>query len=150
MAISNIFIMNVLRNEKNFLGVYSSNELENIFLNEEQNGIIINLSDKYDVGSHFIAVYRKADSLIYFDSLALNILTEDICRFLKKHNSIIKFYNYRIQPLYSDLCGYYCISFILAMKNMSINMFYKQFYLKNNAICTNDVLVLQLINRMNK
>jgi len=143
MSLSNIQINNFMRLvDPQFLGVYASNELDNLLLSNGQS-VIVNLSKHNEPGMHFVAFYRKNSELIFFDSLAIFLLPLGIKTFIKNQKLSVVFNELRIQPAFSKYCGYYCILFILLIKTLPFKQFLDIFDYNNLRL--NDIIVLQLL-----
>jgi hypothetical protein len=128
--------------DEKFVGVFSSDQLPQVKLKTGES-VIINLSDSEEVGTHFVAAFKKAQHIIYFDSLALNVVTDDIEDFLNLHRKII-YLRRRLQPLSSIYCGYYCIAFIIKMKSNTLMQFHRLFQ-KTWNLSKNDKIILDIV-----
>ena len=60
--LSNVFINNLLKDEKYFSGTYSKDQIPLI---EDKKSIIFNLQSSYEKGSHWVGLSRK-NNVIYF------------------------------------------------------------------------------------
>lgn len=125
-----------------FKGVVSADELHTIQLKNKE-CCIINLSRVHEIGTHFVALSRKGSSLIYFDSLGLDIFQPDISNYLLSQPYNIKYIQKRIQPYDSKLCGYYCVLFCLTHNLIKIEDFFTFFSLTD--LYFNDISVLELL-----
>ena len=77
---SNIFINNLLKDYKNFIGCFSKAQIPLI---ENNKSIIVNLQNSYEPGSHWIAL-KRVDNVIYvFDSFGIGYLPIGILKYLK-------------------------------------------------------------------
>ena len=126
--ISNFKINEILKNNKNYIGTFSKNNVP-IFKNNEST--LVNLADSNDVETHWIAMKFYNNKLYYFDSYGISY-TPDVIRKQYPNSKIITNI-YRIQSNSSNECGIFCIMFIQSnIKNESdyIN-FLLQFH-KNN------------------
>jgi hypothetical protein len=149
MAISNIFITELLYRSKLFKGVYSSNEKTPKLLHNES--IIFNLSEKNKKGTHFIAACMKRKKIIMFDPLNMfAIIPEPICNYIRSHNVPIENNNFPIQAYSSDYCGYFCIAFVLLYNSLSLDEFLNLFYSDEHLLSLNDVIVLKIIYKILK
>ena len=106
--LSNIFINNLSKNYKNFIGCYSKDQ---IALIENNKSILINLQNSYEPGSHWIALKRVNNTIFVFDSFGIGYLPIGIFKLFKNFKIIINFY--RIQDISSNLCGMFCVFFNL-------------------------------------
>lgn len=94
-----------------FKGVYSSDNIPHF----TDNFILVcNLSNFNEIGTHFITLAKLDGELIFFDSLALNWVNNNLKTYINKvaANSI-SVLNNAIQPIQSHGCGAYCIFFVL-------------------------------------
>ena len=78
--LSNIFINNLLKDYKNFIGCYSKDQIKLI---ENNKSIIINLQNSNQPGSHWIVLKRVKNSIYIFDSFGIGYLSVCILRHLK-------------------------------------------------------------------
>ena len=95
--LSNIFINNLLKKYKNFIGCYSKDQ---ILLIENNKSIIIDLNNSYEQGSHWIALKRVNNTIFVFDSFGIGyipIATFDVFKNFKIITNI-----YRIQDISSN------------------------------------------------
>ena len=100
--------------------------------------MIINLQNSNQPGSHCIALKRVNNVIYVFDSFGIGYLPIGIFKVFKKFKIITNIY--RIQDISSNLCGMYCILFVLyniKSKNDFINfltLFSSNDFLKNELI----------------
>ena len=66
--LSNIFINNLLKDEKSYLNTFSKDEIPLI---ENNKSIIFNLQNSNQPGSHWIALSSKNKSIFIFDSFGI-------------------------------------------------------------------------------
>ena len=104
---SNIFINNLLKDYKNFKGCYSKDQIKLIGDNK---GMIINLQDSNQPGSHWIALKRVKNTIFLFDSFGVGYIPIGISKVYKNYKIITNIY--RIQDISSNLCGMFCVLFI--------------------------------------
>ena len=94
-------------------------------------------------GSHYVALYFNGIDFIYFDPFGLECWNKYIIDFIKEKNHHLLYYsNVQIQGIFSLFCGYYCLSFLLAMnEGKSISEFQRMFsshdFKMNEYICVN-------------
>ena len=105
--LSNIFINNLLKDYKNFIGCCSKDQIKLI----ENKSIIINLNNSYEPGSHWIALKRVRNAIFLFDSFGVGYIPMTIFKVFKNFKIIANIY--RILDISSNLCGMFCILFIL-------------------------------------
>ena len=128
--LSNIFINNLLKDEKSYLDTFSKNEIP---LLENNKSLIFNSKNSNQTGSHWIALSRK-DSIFIFDSFAIGYVPKNIYEIYKNFNIITNIY--RIQDLNNILCGLFCL-FNVNSKNKFIeflNLFNVNEYIKNELV----------------
>ena len=105
---SNIFINNLLEDYKNFIGCFSKDQIPLIKNNKI---IIITLNNSKEPGSHWISLKRVNNTIFVFDSFGIGYLPINIFKVFK--NFQITTNIYRIQDITSNLCGMFCVLFIL-------------------------------------
>ena len=110
--LSNIFINNLLKDEKSYLDTFSKDE---ILLIENNKSLIFNLENSNQSGSHWISLSRKNNNIFIFDSFGIGHIPKNIYEIYKNFNIITKIY--RIQHINSNLCGLFCALFCLYKVN---------------------------------
>ena len=105
---SNIFINNLLKYYKNFKGCFSKDQIKLIGDNKS---MIINLQDSNQPGYHWIALKRVKNTIFLFDSFGVGYIPIGIFKVYKNYKIITNIY--RIQDFSSNLCGMFCVLFIL-------------------------------------
>ena len=81
---------------------------------------VINLDEYAAIGTHWIALFCKRREIVYFDSFAIENVSEEIKEFIG--NKSLKANIFQVQPNDSVMCEYYCIGFIdfmLAAKRLA-------------------------------
>ena len=73
--------------------------------------MIINLQDSNQPGSHWIASKRVNNTIFVFDSFGIGDIPVGIFKVYKNYKIITNIY--RIQDISSNLCGMFCVLFIL-------------------------------------
>ena len=132
--LSNIFINNLLKNEKSYLNTFSKDEVSLI---ENNKSLIFNLQNSNLSGSHWCSLSRK-DNIFIFDSFGVGHILKNIYNIYKNFNIITNIY--RIQHINSNLCGLFCILFCLYKVNSKdkfiefLNMFNVNNYIKNELV----------------
>ena len=132
--ISNFKINEILKNDKNYTGTFSKDNVPILKNNESS---IVNLANYEEIGSHWVC-YKKIDKKIfYFDSYAVSFKPDIIKNQYPKHKFICNIY--RIQSIDSNQCGRYCILFIKA--NIQNESDYIKFLLQfhKNNLKKNDI-----------
>ena len=133
--LSNIFINNLLKNEKYYLSTFSKDE---ILLIENNKSLIFNLQNSNQPGSHWIALSRKDNNIFIFDSFGIGHILKNIYEIYKNFNIITNIY--RIQHINSNLCGLFSILFCLYKVNSKnkfiefLNLFNVNEYIKNELV----------------
>ena len=133
--LSNLFIINLLKDNKNFSGCFSK---DRIILLDNNKSLIYNLQNSNQKGSHWCSITRKNNTIYIFDSFGIGEIPSKIYKIYKKFKIITNIY--QIQHITSILCGLYSILFILydvKNKNDFINfltLFNKSNFLKNELI----------------
>ena len=131
--LSSIFINNLLKNEKSYLGTFSKDEIP---LKENNKSLIFNLQNSNQTGSHWIALSRNSKNVFIFDSFGVGHIPKKIYKIYKRFNIITNIY--RTQDINSNLCGLFCILFCLYKVNS-----------KNKFIEFLNFLTLMIILKMN-
>ena len=142
-GISNIYIDNLMNKiSKTFWGTFS---IDNIpLIKNDIFSVIVNLSKQNEKGTHFIAVSSRKNRIIYFDSLGNQNIDITFKKYLKKYKKQIIYSNFQLQNLFSNHCGFFCISFILCMENnISLENFLKIFNRKN--LYLNDYICIEIV-----
>ena len=106
--LSNIFINNLLKNEKSYLNTFSKDEIPLI---ENNKSLIFNLQNSNQTGSHWISLSRNNKNIFIFDSFGVGYIPKNIYEIYKNFNIITNIY--RIQHINSNLCGLFSILFCL-------------------------------------
>ena len=105
--ISNFKINEILKDDKNFIGAFSK---DNVSILKNNESTIVNLADSFNKGTHWIAMKFIYNKLFYFNSYGIEFIPDII----KKQNDKIMTNIYRIQSIDSNECGKFCILFIEA------------------------------------
>ena len=111
-----IQILEYYKNEPRFNGVFSRNNLPKLRMDV---AYVINLDEYADVGTHWIALFCNRNEIVYFDSLGVEYIPEEIKEFIGNKN--IKTNIFWVQEN-NSMCGYFCIGFIdfmLASKTLT-------------------------------
>ena len=113
--ISNFKINEILKNNKNYIGTFSK---DNVPILKNNQSTIVNLANSNDKGSHWIGMKYVDKKLFYFDSYGIQYIP-DIVKNQYSNDKIITNI-YRIQSNSSNECGKFCIMFIQSnIKNES-------------------------------
>ena len=132
--ISNLKIDEILKNDKNYIGTYSK---DNVPLLKNNQSTIINVQNPNKSGSHWVSYKKIGRKIFYFDSYGVGFIPDIITKQYPSHKFICNIY--RIQSMDSIQCGRFCILFIKSnIKNENdYNNFLLQFE-KNNFL-KNDI-----------
>lgn len=104
-------IENMMKHDRNFIGVYPIDRLPVVILPKPA-GIIINLDESYKQGSHWVAVkFEPLKPGIYFDSFGRQP-PEKIIAFMERNATSWIASDKIYQAEDTTLCGYYCILFL--------------------------------------
>ena len=113
-GISNHDIDSILRPAcRDYVGVYSANNIPQEIKDKSTFYFVCNLSNRGEVGSHFVTVLCFTDYVMYIDSLGLPCTNASISKFLAQLNKPLFFNTTQVQDFESKYCGYYCILFVL-------------------------------------
>lgn len=95
-------------------GIYMKDQINN---NNLTNGnYIMNLQNHNQSGSHWVAFVKSGKSIYYCDSYGVLPPENESKLFLENHYTVYV-NTHQFQPLNSDKCGWYAMSFLYAMKN---------------------------------
>lgn len=139
--LSNFQINNILRNDKSFGGCYSKDQLP--ANGPRQKSYIINLENHNQGGSHWVLVSDiQRETTVYFDSYGVPP-PNAVKSFIEKSGKSWTENSREIQPLGSDLCGWYCIYVANKLKNNTLENIIRQFSNNDNL---NDRCLRQYFN----
>ena len=110
--LSNIFMNNLLKNEKSYLSTFSKDEIPLIKNNKS---LIFNLQNFNEKGSNWYSLSRNNKNIFIFDSFGIGHIPKNIYEIYKDFN--ISTNIYRIQHINSNLCGLFSILFCLYKVN---------------------------------
>ena len=117
----------MLRNVKNFLGVFACDQLKFISGLHGTKFLIVNLDSSLSPGSHWICLRISKNTIEIFDSLGYNfkiwgVLPVPLLQFLsslQKTRTLV--FTPVLQPKYETVCGLYCIYFILFRRSRTFS-----------------------------
>jgi len=118
-GLSGEFIINTLSPVCDFIGVFAQNELSSLLITSYPVSFVVNLDNINQSGSHWIGIRISNKQLEIYDSFALDPnswskkprrLLKFISRYKKSHKILL---TPRLQSSLSNMCGFYCIYFIL-------------------------------------
>ena len=132
-------ILNVLQNEKDFGGVRPSDKLKTC---EPNKFYILNTDPSTKPGHHWVAVYLKPGLCEFFDSLgeAPSKYNQDFDKLMLLNGPKYMYNTHRIQNYSSQVCGHYCIFYIIMRCKGYSLLDIVQFFSKNR-LQFNDAVV---------
>ena len=118
-----------LKNVASYLGSFALDELNEIKISTFPIFLVINLDTRSEIGSHWIALAIYMTDIYLCDSLGgikpTTRMPNCLINFLHRLVLTRKLHmTCRLQPIESDLCGYYCILFV---KEMFIHNCFSEF-----------------------
>ena len=147
-ALNSLEINFFLKKSDNYLGTFSSDQLNRLVIHSFPCFLIVNTAPKSESFGHWIALRISNLSIEVFDSLGGNPKTwgpqaSQLVQF-------IKFYSRRktifvspvLQNSYSQLCGYFTIYFVLARKYLSFSQTVSPF---STDLSLNDSIICDLL-----
>ena len=105
--LANFEIQKYYQNEPRFNGAFSRNNLPKKI---RDGAYVINLDEYADVATHWIALFRNRNEIVYFDRFIVEHIPEEIKEFLGNKN--IKANIFRVEANDSVMCGYVGLGFI--------------------------------------
>lgn len=122
---------------KYFLGVFSRDELP--FIYKYPCCFILNTDPSNKPGEHWLAIYYDENqNAEFFDPAGYDPSRYRLLTYLDKTSKSWKFNNQRLQGFFSELCGQYCILYLITRcGNYSLKTFINMFttdYDKNDDI----------------
>ena len=131
---SNLKIDEILKNNENYIGAFSK---DNVPILKNNESAIINLQNSDRNGSHWVSYKRIGNKIFYFDSYAVSFIPDIIKNQYPNHKFICNIY--RIQSMDSNQCGRFCILFVRGnIKNENDYSNYLLQFEKNNFL-KNDI-----------
>ena len=123
----------LLKNVPRYQGSFALDELKNVEIKTCPEYIVVNLENRNEPGNHWIALAIYQNRVFICDSLGGllpdNKLPSALINFL--HTLLFSrklFITKQLQPLDSDKCGNYCVTFIKEMsRHHSFNSFMQLF-----------------------
>ena len=137
-------IENILSCQNSFAGCFASDEITSMFF-KSPCFIIVNLDSRKSNGSHWITIGLFTNKLEVFDPLGFDIfswpkISCDLLYFLHKYSfSRRVLISKRIQSEISDLCGLYCIYYVMSRTNHSFKSLQSIF---SSNLLLNDSILL--------
>jgi len=109
--ISNYEILDFMKNEPNFIGVFSHDTLPILNNPISTTSLIVNYNNSNEAGSHWVATYGTQ----FYDSFGVipsDIIQKWIRTTYKIPKGHIEYVEHQQQKIESSLCGFYCMFFI--------------------------------------
>ena len=133
---------------KTYQGSFALDELKEINVSRQPTFAVINLTTREAGGNHWIAIAIYFKDIFICDSLGGLIPSKNfptqLVDFLHNLSCTRNIHiTKQLQPLSSDLCGLYCITFV---KEMTKSSFYDFISLFSTNLYQNDVIV-QFVNK---
>jgi len=140
------FIFEILKYEKHFIGVIPQDYLTTLRIVSYPVSFVVNLDLSTQSGSHWIGIFILEDSIEIYDSLAMNskywkyypnFLLKFLRQFSKTHRYFI---TPKLQSPNSNMCGLYCIYFLLYRRSQTftncLSIFTSDLILNDNILTT--------------
>ena len=118
---SNVWINDLMRCFKRFLGVYSIDTVKRPLVYPSYT--IVNFSNSREVGTHFVAILFYTPAVcLYFDPLNLSFIPAGIFDYMTENSISVYRVNFKIQNDSSIFCAFYClIPIFLHMNDIPIS-----------------------------
>ena len=107
--LNNFEMQKCYQNRSKFNGVYSRDNIPKT----KDGAYIINLDEFSDIGTHWVALYVKNNTVNYFDSFGVEHIPKEILKIINCtsssawHDKNIKTNIFKIQAYHSIMCGYF-------------------------------------------
>ena len=134
-----------------FKGVFSCDNFYNNVKNRHVNlfpgdKYIINLSSSNHPGSHWVAIkINKSKSAEYFDSFGLDCFDKFIKSACEERNISLVPFKKAIQHPFSQLCGYFCIAYLIC-RDVNISKTEFAEFFSSQKLKDNDNIAVHIIN----
>ena len=151
-GITNNYIEQFLRSvTKNFIGVFSANNLPKNLTKTENFTLICNHDKVGEAGSHFITILHCGFCILYIDSMGQPCRIGSIQNFMWSFQLPV-FYNSRqLQSINSSFCGFYCILYVLYFDQLFNSIAQPSKLVFNlNELLSNDMLCIKQITKLLK
>ena len=139
-------IEKILSCQNSFVGCFAADELNHLTL-KSPCFVIVNLAKRNTTGSHWIAIGLFTNKIEIFDPLGFDLfawphLSCDLLYFLHNYSfSRRVLISKRIQSNESNLCGLYCIYYVMTRKNHSFQTLQSLF--SSNLKLNDSILIKQ-------
>ena len=144
-------INSLLHNIPNFIGCFSSDEIQNILIDSLPLKLIVNLDNSSKNGSHWLAIRVDKRSVEIFDPLGFKLdkwptipfpLIDFIRNITYRRKLLI---SRELQPRNSYFCGFYCIFYFLSREISSFHAIVKYF---STDLSKNDRILKNLLYKI--
>ena len=118
MTTSNYYINNVLYHLPEYGGVYNTSTISELKFKRFPCFIVSNLSGKGSKGTHWVGIVINKKNIFYFDPLGRKCSSLKIKQFISSMG--YKKYKYLKKPIqnrFSIHCGYFVMSYFIALSN---------------------------------
>ena len=129
----------MLKNYEIFMGTFPSDQIQ-IQKSGYPQAFIVNTEPSTSAGEHWTALIVSDNDCLFFDSLGDEMKNIDLLERLKSLGvAQYKYNSCKIQSIFSNNCGYYCVAFILSfIRGFSyasfMNNFVSEFEQKKNYV----------------
>ena len=121
------FLQTSLNHLPNFIGVFSIDQILKLQLDLDD-CFVVNLDFSTQPGSHWIAIKLSQDKCFVIDSLGGALSSNYFKSFISKLSNGRKvIYSPALQQLKSNLCGFYCLFFLLYLEFATFSNLCKSF-----------------------
>lgn len=144
-------LTDLLQNQREFIGVCASDQICNLKLHQFPCYFIINIAESSISNGHWIAIRISKSHVEIFDSLGCNPANwghypRTLLSFLQCYSYSHKFeLSPVLQSSQSNMCGLYCVFFIVYRCNFSFSCLLDKFTQNLNK---NDKILLHLLQNM--
>ncbi len=128
-----------------FGGVFPSDQIPNVEIDNHMKCFVINTDDSSQSGSHWVAVIFEPHQSIYFDSYGLKPFVPSIKQFVGDN---YKYNAKQLQHPLSTTCGEWCIFFILTYITGHSLKCIHQLFENNSDLLFNDYAVNKFVNKI--
>jgi len=145
--VSNLYLNNFLSPIcQSYGGCFSCNNIPTVCLDQEVS-FIVNLSKEAEIGTHFVALIIKKNSVFYFDSYGHECTNQDILDYLQCLSRTIVYNNLKVQSDESKMCGFFCALIVIRNDNTCIDKSDLLFHTSIPKLHLNDTLCIDYICR---
>ena len=141
---TNIWINKIMRDIPGFMGVYSSDNIEDPI--SLPSYLITNFSGYNSPGSHFITILFIEGICVYFDPLNLSYIPDDILMYMHRNSSYVYRIDVATQHPSSGFCGFYSLLPIMMYVN-GISL-YDGFHLFQLPSLENDYKCIEILTKL--